>query len=377
MEKKKLIDELAGRDIRRIGVLTGGGDCPGLNAVIRGVVKAALNDFRYEVVGIMDSFDGLIQPCCTKMLSESDVSGILHRGGTILGSTNRGNPFEHTVTENGKEVVKDISEIVIRRIRDLNIDALVVIGGDGTQKIALEFFKRGVPLVGVPKTIDNDLSCTDITFGFDTAVNTVTDAIDKLHTTAESHHRIMAIEVMGRDAGWIALYAGMAGGADVILIPEIPFKMDAICSKIRERAELGRKFSLVCVAEGAKADGEESTFHETVDGQKRLGGIGQKVADRISEMTGIESRVTVLGHVQRGGTPSPFDRVLATRFGYMAVKLISERKFGHMVGLRTPKIVSSPIADAVGTYKLVDLKSDVVETARGMGICLGDSYKIM
>lgn len=365
------------KEIRRIGVLTGGGDCPGLNAVIRAVVKAAINEYRYEVVGILDGFEGLVQPGRTKLIDGDDISGILHQGGTILGTTNRGNPFAFKTIEKDKIVVKDVSDIVVQRLKDLNIDALIVIGGDGSQKIGYELFKKGVPVVGVPKTIDNDLCCTDITFGFDTAINTATDALDKLHTTAESHHRVMIVEVMGRDAGWIALYAGIAGGCDVILIPEIPFRMEAICSKVRERSELGKKFSLVCVAEGAKADGEESTFYETSDCEKRLGGIGQKVADSITKITDLETRVTVLGHVQRGGTPSPFDRVLATRFGHMAVKLIAEGKFGRMVGLKTPHIRSAPIKDAIGTYHTIDKDSDVLSTARAMGICLGDEYKIM
>jgi phosphofructokinase-like protein len=359
---------------KRIGVLTGGGDCPGLNAVIRAVVKTAIQKYGWGVLGIEDGFEGLILPDKIRPLTLTDVRGILPRGGTILGTTNRANPFAYKVRKkDGRLVTRDVSGEVADRIRELRLDALIVIGGDGSLKIAYEFYQMGVPVVGVPKTIDNDLGGTDITFGFDTALNTATDALDKLHTTAESHHRVMIVEVMGRDAGWLALRAGLAGGADVILIPEIPFDLHKVDEKIEQRDRLGRKFSIAVVAEGARPVGGEQIYQESKDplAPKRLGGIAQWVADELAKVCDHEIRVTVLGHVQRGGSPSPFDRILGTRFGAAAVRLIAEGGLGRMVALRSQQIVSIPLEEAIRELRVVPLDSDMIQTARGLGTCLG------
>ena len=361
--------------IERIGLLTGGGDCPGLNAVIRAAVKTATNVYGWEVLGIEDGFEGLILPDRVRELTLTDVRGLLPRGGTILGTTNRANPFAYKIRKkDGRIVERDVSGEVISHIRELRLDALIVIGGDGSLTIGYEFFQRGVPVVGVPKTIDNDLAGTDITFGFDTALCTATEAIDKLHTTAESHHRVMIVEIMGHDAGWLALRSGLAGGADIILIPEIPFRLERIEEKIEQRDRAGRKFSIVVCAEGAKPLGGEQIYQPSRDplAPKRLGGIGQWLADALSQVTDNEIRVTVLGHVQRGGSPSPFDRILATRFGAAAVRTAAGGKFGHMVSLRSTHIVTIPLEKAIHELRLVPLDGDLVATARGLGICLGD-----
>ena len=360
--------------VRRIGISTGGGDCPGLNAVIRAVVKAARLHYRWDIIGIEDGFDGLIYARNLKPLGLVNISGILHRGGTILGTTNRGNPFKHVVEENGKKVVKDLTPKILENVEILGLDAIISIGGDGTLAIAWELHKLGLPIIGVPKTIDNDLSATDLTFGFTTAVQTVTEALDKLHTTAESHHRIMVVEVMGRDAGWIALESGIAGGADVILIPEIPFDMEKVAHKVKKRQITGSRFSVVVVAEGAMPfDGGRSIVEEATEDYQnvRLGGIGYQVAHRIEEMTGIDTRVTVLGHLQRGGSPTGFDRLLATRFGTAAVDLVAQEKFGHMVCLRGRKIDSVLIEKAIGQPKRVDPDGQVVDTGEKTGIEFG------
>jgi len=364
---------MTGQDIRRIGVLTGGGDCPGLNAVIRAVVKTAINEFGWQVLGIEDGFEGLILPDKVRPLGLEDVRGLLPRGGTVLGTTNRANPFAYRTLENGQVVTRDVSGQVMERFRELELDALVVIGGDGSLSIAYEFYQLGMPVVGVPKTIDNDLQGTDITFGFDTALGVATDAIDRLHTTAESHHRVMIIETMGRDAGWLALRSGLAGGADVILIPEIPFDVRAVLRKIEERDKIGRKFSIVVVAEGARPQGGEQIYQPSRDplAPRRLGGIGQWLAQELSKICDHEIRVTVLGHLQRGGSPSPFDRILATRFGAAAVRLVAEGGFGRMVALRSTRIVSIPLAEAVHSLRLVDPEGELVRTAQGLGVCLG------
>lgn len=363
------------RAVRRIGVLTGGGDCPGLNAVIRAVVKTAIRGYRLSVVGFENGFGGLIQNRARE-LTEKDVVGILPRGGTILGTTNRDNPFYYPMVINGEKVFRDVSDRAIENVNIHAIDALIIIGGDGSLSIAKEFYERkGLPVVGVPKTIDNDLSATDQTFGFDTALNTATEAIDKLHTTAESHHRVMVLEVMGRYAGWIALEAGLAGGADVILIPEIPYRIEKVIDKISERRDGGKRFSIVVVAEGAKPLGGEMVVKRRIEDSFdpiRLGGIGNVVAQRIEEGTGMETRVTVLGHLQRGGIPTAFDRILATRYGTGAVNLVMAGEFGKMVCLRTPNIESVPLAEAVGEQRLVPPDSDLVCTARQVGISFGD-----
>lgn len=362
-------------EIRKIAISTGGGDCPGLNAVIRAVVKSAILKYGWEVYGIRDGFDGLIFPEQNKVcpLTLKDVSGILPRGGTILGTTNRGNPFKYKVVENGKEVIKDISNDVIANARKMGLDAVVVIGGDGSQKIGLDLFHKGLPVVGVPKTIDNDLSATEITFGFDTALHTATDAIDKIHTTAESHHRIMVVEVMGRDAGWIALEAGIAGAAHVILIPEIPFSVEKICEFLHKREAQGKHFSIVVVAEGVKGATDLQTRYASERREApRITGAGNQIGDALAMCMKRETRVTVLGHIQRGGSPSPFDRILSTRFGVAAVELIARGEFGKMVCLKATKIQSVDIAEAVGKMKMVEADGEMVQMAKAIGISFGD-----
>lgn len=361
--------------VRRIGVLTGGGDCPGLNAVIRAVVKTAINEYGWEVLGIEDGFEGLIQPGKVRPLTLADVRDILSRGGTILGTTNRANPFHYEVEVDGEVKIFDVSDDVVRHAQVLGIDALVVIGGDGSLSIAHELMRRGLKVVGVPKTIDSDLQGTVITFGFDTAVNTAMDALDKLRTTAESHHRVIILEVMGRDAGWIALKAGIAGGADAILIPEIPYDLDVVADKIVQRTRSGSKFSIVVVAEGARDAGGAPVYQaeREIGGVQRLGGVGEIVAAQLKERCQVEVRVTVLGHLQRGGSPTAFDRLLASRFGTMAVHLIAEGKIGHMVALQDERIIAVPIAEAVAQQKFVPLESDILRTAFGLDVCLGNS----
>ena len=358
-------------NIRTIGVSTGGGDAPGLNAVIRALVKTAVGDYGWRVIGVTNGFDGLIWPEHSHVINVDDVSGILPRGGTILGTTNRGNPFAYVMEENGQTVTKDFSTQCLENMHRLKMDALVVIGGDGTLGIANQFFKRGMKVVGVPKTIDNDLNATEVSFGFDTALQVATDALDRLHTTAESHHRVMVLELMGRDAGWIALSAGLAGGAHVILIPEIPFTMENVCEKIREREMLGRKFSLVVVAEGVKLP-EKDALGKPIPPAKP-GSVGNTIAFAIRDYLKKDVRVTVLGHIQRGGSPSPFDRILATRFGVAAADCIARGEFGRMVCLRATKIVSVPLEEAIGVYKTVDPNGDYIRAARGVGIGFGDA----
>jgi 6-phosphofructokinase 1 len=350
-----------------------------LNAVIRAVVKTAINEYGWEVLGIEDGFEGLIQPGKVRPLTAADVRGILPRGGTILGTTNRANPFRYEVETDGKVEVFDVSDDVVRHAQVLGIDALIVIGGDGSLRIAHELMQKGLKVVGVPKTIDNDLQGTVITFGFDTAVNTAMEALDKLHTTAESHHRVIILEVMGRDAGWIALKAGIAGGADVILIPEIPYDIEVVADKISTRNRRGAKFSIIVVAEGAKPAGGEAVYQaeRQIGGTQRLGGIGVVVAEQLSGYCEAEVRVTVLGHLQRGGSPSAFDRLLATRFGAMAAYLVAQGKLGHMVALQDERIISVPIADAVAQQKFVPLDSDILLTAFGLSICLGNSRQVI
>jgi ATP-dependent phosphofructokinase / diphosphate-dependent phosphofructokinase len=352
-------------DIRCIGICTGGGDAPGLNAVIRAAVKCAFLKYRWKVIGIPDGFDGLIWPEKSYELTLKHVSGILPRGGTILGTTNRGNPFRYSTTENGKEMVRDISDEVIANMRELGIDAIMTIGGDGSMTIALELFRKGMKLVGVPKTIDNDLSATEVTFGFDTALQTATDAIDKLHTTAESHHRTIVLEVMGRDAGWIALEAGMAGGAHIVLIPEIPFTINRVCNEIAKRQRYGKRYTLVVVAEGIELPPE-------LKENRRHAAVGNLIGSAIALHSEKEVRVSVLGHMQRGGSPSPYDRILATRFGVAAVDLIAEGGFGKMVCLQNSRIEAVEIAQAIGQMKKVDPSGQMVQTARAIGICFGD-----
>jgi 6-phosphofructokinase 1 len=356
---------------RRIGVLTGGGDAPGLNAVIRAVVKAATN-CNCEVLGLEDSFDGLLELDRHRTLTPKDVTGILRLGGTILGTKNTGNPFAYPRNTSGGVV--DYSDRCVEIFHQLGLEALIVIGGDGTLSIAHEFFRKGIPVVGVPKTIDNDIVETTSTFGFSSAVDFATDALDRLHTTAEAHHRIMCVEVMGRYAGWIALHAGIAGGADVALIPEIPYDLSRVTQHIQAREKWGARFHVVVVAEGAKPKG--GTVSVVKKGRpgvaERLGGAAQRVAEQLEDLTGKETRTVVLGHLQRGGSPSSFDRVLATRFGAKAFELVMQGKFGHLVAAHPPDIVAIPIEQIVGRTKNVPLDSDIVAAARAMGMSLGD-----
>jgi 6-phosphofructokinase 1 len=357
----------------RIGVLSGGGDAPGLNAVIRAVTKTAIFKYGWGVTGVIDGFEGLLSPTKTRQLTSWNTRGILFVGGTILGTTNRGNPFAHKTVVNGKEIVEDMSAEVLANISELGLDCLIVIGGDGSLKIGHGLYKLGVPVIGVPKTIDNDLSATHVTFGFQTAVDTATEALDKLHTTAESHQRVIVLELMGRYAGWIALEAGLAGSADVILIPEIPFSMDRVAEKLLERKKAGSKSSIVVVAEGARPEGGEMAVREKgADGYVlRLGGMGEIVGSEINKRTGFDVRVTVLGHLQRGGSPCSFDRLLATRYGAAAVELVAAKKYGEMVSYQPPVVTSVPLASAIDQLRLVDPAGDLVRMAEGIGVSFG------
>ncbi|MFA6091326.1 MAG: ATP-dependent 6-phosphofructokinase [Elusimicrobiota bacterium] len=356
----------------RIGILTGGGDCPGLNAVIRAVVKAA--QYRgWSTLGFLGGYEGLLSPVQTLPLEYHDMGHLLAQGGTILGSSNRGRFAAKIGHGETRAIPAEILEEARKNVSFLGLKGLVCVGGDGSLSIAQQLFEKGVPVVGVPKTIDNDLECTVITFGFDSAVACATDALDRLHTTAESHNRVMVLEVMGRHAGWIAISAGISGGGDVILIPEIPFNYDSICAKIADREASGRRFTLIVAAEGAAcAGGKTVTQDARKDGEVRLGGIGAQVAREVEKRTGKETRVCVLGHLQRGGGPTSFDRLLCTRFGTSAVDLIANKKFGRMTALRPPDIADVPIIDAVGRLRLVPKDGDLVKTARALGISLGD-----
>lgn len=359
--------------IKRIGILTGGGDAPGLNAVIRSVVLTATRCYGWEVVGILQGFDGLYAGLPAVSLHEDNVHDLLSKGGTVLGAANRGNPFALRVTNpDGTETIADVSQDALDRMAEYQLDALIVAGGDGTMAIARRLVSLGVPIVGVPKTIDNDLSETDVTFGFDTAINTATEALDKLQTTAESHHRVMVMELMGRHAGWIALVAGVAGGADAILIPEIPFDINVVCQKIRSLQASGRHYSLVVVAEGAMPLGGQPSYYipNELGREGRLGGVGHMVGAMLAECVAAEVRVTVLGHVQRGGQPTPRDRWLATRFGSAAVHLVAQQRWGYMVALQGTRMVTVPLDDAIHT-KLVDPLGDMVQMARDLGIVFG------
>lgn len=359
--------------MHKLAVLTGGGDCPGLNAVIRAIVKSSFQK-GIEVMGIRDGFRGAVEEDY-KLLKLSDVSGILPRGGTMLGTTNRDNPFAYPTLIDGQIQTVDRSEDVISQLRGIGVEGLLAIGGDGSLSIALKFAEKGLPVIGIPKTIDNDLMATDVTFGFQTAVSTAQEALDRLHTTAESHHRIMILEVMGRYAGWIALYAGVAGGADVILIPEIPYELAKVAAAVKKRADLGKKFSIIVVAEGAAPLGGEMAVERKLSGRIdpiKLGGIGAKLGEDLEILTGIETRVTVLGHLQRGGSPNAADRVLATRYGAAAVEAALEDDFGTMVALQGQKIVRVPLSEAVNKLKKVNPDEPVLTAARELGIMFGD-----
>ncbi len=363
---------MAKSKVRRIGILTGGGDCPGLNAVVRGVTKPA-QDYGMTVYGILDGFEGLVEGRARE-LKDTDVSGILARGGTILGSSNKGDPYHWPVEVGNKIEIQDKAEAAIKNYHTWNLDALIAIGGDGTMHICNKLSQMGLNIVGVPKTIDNDLDATDVTFGHDSAVYVVMMALDRLHTTASSHHRVIVCEVMGRYAGWIALNGGIAGGADIILIPEMPFSWQKIYDKILKRQIMGKKFSLVCVAEGARAQNEEMVVKEKDIKRTdplQLGGIGALVAKKIEQNTGRETRVTVLGHLQRGGSPTPYDRILSTKFGAFAIELVSQGKFGRMVSLKGNEIKNVKIEDAIGKQKLVRPDNQAVFAAKAVGISFG------
>jgi len=358
---------------KRIGVVTGGGDCPGLNAVIRAVAKASAKR-GWDCIGILGGYEGLLEPRQTIPLDYQTLSGLLPRGGTILGTANRGKFSAKVGHAESRLLPKELLDGVKAGMEALGLFALVSIGGDGSLSIAQQLFEHGIPIVGVPKTIDNDLEGTLFTFGFDSAVACATDALDRLHTTAESHDRVMILEVMGRYAGWIALYAGVAGGADVILIPEIPFSYESICEKIQEREKLGKKFTIIVVAEGAREKGGEfvTSAADTTIGEARLGGIGAVVSARLEKCTGKESRVCVLGHLQRGGSPTTFDRALCSIFGATAVELVAAGDFGKMVAFTGPQVGAIKISDAIGKLKVVRPDGNLVRTARALGICFGD-----
>ena len=359
---------------KNLGVLTAGGDCPGLNAVIRAVSKTAMNDYGMNVIGFRDGFFGLVKNKSIQ-LHRDDVSGILTRGGTILGTSNRHNPFRWAEERKGKIIHRNMSRNAVTTYRRLRLDGLVCIGGEGTMAIAGELIKCGLNVVGVPKTIDNDLAGTDQTFGFDTAVQTATEAIDKLHDTAQSHHRVMIVETMGRYAGWLTLAAGIAGGGDIILLPEIHYDIRKICAVLAARTRFGKRFSIVVVAEGARPHGGDmvvSKIDKSSHDPIRLGGIGQFLARQIEETGGLETRVTVLGHLQRGGTPTSYDRVLCTRYGVFAAHLAGQSCYGNMAALRGTEIVSVPIASIAGKVRTVPLDHPLIATARSVGTCFGD-----
>jgi len=357
----------------RIGILTGGGDCPGLNAVIRSVGKCA-SKMGWETLGFLGGFEGLLDPVQFHVLDYHRMDGLLLRGGTILGTSNKGHFAAKTGLGQVNQIPKEIIDAALSNFKLLGLKALVVVGGDGSLTIAQQLFEAGLPVVGVPKTIDNDLEATVFTFGFDSAVACATDALDRLHTTAESHNRVIVLEVMGRYAGWIALHSGIAGGGDVILIPEIPFNYGAVCTKIAEREAQGKHFTLVVVAEGAREEGGQyvTSGAQESNREARLGGIGARVAAEIERRTAKETRVCVLGHLQRGGGPTTFDRLICTCFGAKAVQLIAEEKFGYMVALRPPEMVAVKITEAIGRLRTVPLGGDMVRAARSLGICFGD-----
>lgn len=361
--------------IKKIALLTGGGDCPGLNAVIRALTRAAILQYGYEVIGYRYGYRGLYNNDFVPLTMDS-VSGILHRGGTILYSSNKDNLFDYLVEENGNMVKKDVSDVAVENMKKEGVDVLVVIGGDGTLTSARDFARKGIKVIGVPKTIDNDLASTDITFGFNTAIGVATEALDRLHTTAESHHRIMVCEVMGRNAGWIALESGIAGSADVILIPEIAYDINKIVDKINDRKKNGKPFSIIVVAEGAKSkDGDVVVAKIVADSPDpiRLGGIGNKLAEDLEMIIKEnEVRCTVLGHVQRGGTTSTFDRILSTRYGVAAADLIHEEIFGNMVCLKGDKISYDSLENVIGANKNVDPEGELVTMAKKIGISFGD-----
>jgi 6-phosphofructokinase 1 len=359
---------------KRIAILTGGGDCPGINAVIRAVGKKAIIEEDMEIFGIEDGYHGLVNNKYRK-LSYEDLSGILTQGGTILGTSKIANPYRYAVKKRGKLEFEDLSKNAVENMKKLGVVCLVCIGGDGTLWIANRLYKDGIAVVGVPKTIDNDLRGTDVTFGFDSAVRIATEGIDRLHTTAQSHHRVMIIEVMGHKAGWIALHSGIAGGGDIILIPEIPYDINAIIERVNERNQKGKRFSIVVVAEGAKPKGGDIVIQRIVKESAdpvRLGGIGFVLGEQIEKMTGIQTRTVVMGHLQRGGSPTAFDRVLATSLGTKAVNMIQNKQFGYMVGLKGTKLVEVPLEKVAKGPRTIPRNHRLIRSARGVGTSFGD-----
>jgi 6-phosphofructokinase 1 len=353
---------------KQIGIITGGGDAPGLNAVIRAAVRTAIGEFGMKVLGIEDSFEGLLGETKTMKLTMKAVSGLLPRGGTILGTRNKG---EFCKFVDGKAVISDDAiQTAVGNLKKLEVEALIVIGGDGTLAIAQEFYKRGFPIIGVPKTIDNDLAATELTFGFMTAIDIATEALDRLHTTAASHDRVLILEVMGRHTGWIALHAGLAGSADVILIPEIPFSFQEIARKVHQREKSGSRFTNIVVAEGAREVGKSEFYRDvgTSNSAPRLGGIGEYVRQKVEEITGKEARCVVLGHLQRGGSPNAFDRMLGTNFGACAVRALANGEAGKMVALQANNIVTVPLSEAIANIKNVSSDGQLIRTARDIGI---------
>lgn len=362
------------RERMRIAILTGGGDCPGINAVIRAVAKKAILEEDAEVIGIEDGYHGIVENRY-RVLQYEDVSGILTQGGTILGTSKIANPYRYPIKKGDQLEFKDLSKVAIKNLMDLKIKALICIGGDGTLGIAYKLFRDGVPVIGVPKTIDNDLRGTEITFGFDSALSIATEGIDRIHTTAQSHHRVMIVEVMGHRAGWIALYSGIAGGGDILLIPEIPYDIEVVSEKVKERNKKGKRFSILVVAEGAKPKGGEIIIQRIVKESSdpiRLGGIGFVLGRQIEELTGLETRTVVMGHLLRGGTPTAFDRVLATRLGARSMDMVREKKFGYMVGVKGEDLIDVPLKEVAKGPRTVPLNHPLLKVARSVGTSFGN-----
>ncbi|MGQ9508620.1 MAG: 6-phosphofructokinase [Thermodesulfobacteriota bacterium] len=359
---------------KRIAILTGGGDCPGINAVIRAVAKKAILENNLEVIGIEDGYHGMVENRY-RTLRYEDVSGILTQGGTILGTSKTANPYRYPIKKGEQLEFKDLSEVAIRNLKNLEIEALICIGGDGTLGIAYQLFRDGVPIIGVPKTIDNDLRGTEITFGFDSALSIATEGIDRIHTTAQSHHRVMIVEVMGHRAGWVALYSGIAGGGDILLIPEIPYKIGVVAEKIKERNQKGKRFSIIVVAEGARPQGGEVVIQRIVKESSdpiRLGGIGFILGQQLEEITALETRTVVMGHLLRGGTPTAFDRVLATRLGVRAIEMVMEKRFGYMVGVKGGALIDVSLKEVAKGPRIVPFNHPFIKVARSVGTSFGD-----
>ncbi|MGQ9776943.1 MAG: 6-phosphofructokinase [Thermodesulfobacteriota bacterium] len=359
---------------KRIAILTGGGDCPGINAVIRAVAKKAILENNLEVIGIEDGYHGMVENRY-RTLRYEDVSGILTQGGTILGTSKTANPYRYPIKKGEQLEFKDLSEVAIRNLKNLEIEALICIGGDGTLGIAYQLFRDGVPIIGVPKTIDNDLRGTEITFGFDSALSIATEGIDRIHTTAQSHHRVMIVEVMGHRAGWVALYSGIAGGGDILLIPEIPYKIGVVAEKIKERNQKGKRFSIIVVAEGARPQGGEVVIQRIVKESSdpiRLGGIGFILGQQLEEITALETRTVVMGHLLRGGTPTAFDRVLATRLGVRAMEMVMEKRFGYMVGVKGGALIDVSLKEVAKGPRIVPFNHPFIKVARSVGTSFGD-----